>query len=915
MKIGKLLKVALNTKKNLEKIIFFSFSEVYKKWQRKVLNKVLNITLVFVLSAIAAISQPLVVDAFNNSLQRVNLTNLKSNSKLNLSENPSGLFDQGKALYESGQLREAIERWKQVASIYQQQNQLLALSTTFNNLSLAYQGLGEWQLAEKSISQSLQVARSLTPVTKESQREIARALDTSGNLSISTGKTEKALVFWKEAEILYDQTGDEVGKIRNILNQEQALKNQGFYRRSRQILEDLLPKLQSQPDSLLKAIGFSRYGEILKLTGELNLAKQNLDIGWKILDQVEKSASSAIADIRDQQSLILVELANILKSEDNLEGAWQSYSRAVQLASKTNTKLQAQLSLLALEIELENFAAASQVHSAIASNIADLPKNVSNIRALINYGDTTLKLAKLAPQTSQASLRFNAAQVLARAVQQAQDLGDQYSLAYALGSLGSGYEQSQQITEAIALTEKALAIAQSIKAPDIAYRWQWQLGRLYKAKGDTKDAIAAYSESIKTLTQLRSDLAFISANVQFSFRESVEPVYRQFVSLLLQTEQSTVVADEKQKNLTKAQSVIESLQLAELVNFFRADCLNAAQIDINKVDAKAAVIYPIILEDRLEVIVSLPQQPLKHYSTAVPVEEIDLIVSELRNDLRDFSSLDYLENSQRLYNWMIRPIAADLDQDQVKTIVFVLDGSLRNIPMAVLNDGKQFLMEKYSIALTPGLQLVDPKPIAKQKLSALTGGLTDAQQGFSALPSVTLELQEVRNQLPTARVLLDTEFTTSNIEKELATTPVPIIHLATHGNFSSQLVDTFLLTYDGRLNIENLTQLLSAKNRSDTEPIELLILSACQTAVGDKRAALGMAGMAVRAGARSTIASLWSVDDAATSKFMIALYQSLSSRDVTKAESLRFAQQTLIKEEAYNHPYFWAPFVLLGNWL
>ncbi|MDX1919582.1 MAG: tetratricopeptide repeat protein, partial [Candidatus Caenarcaniphilales bacterium] len=265
MKIGKLLKVALNTKKNLEKIIFFSFSEVHKKWQRKVLNKVLNITLVFVLSAIAAISQPLVVDAFNNSLQQVNLTNLKSNSKLNLSENPSGLFDQGKALYESGQLREAVEIWKQVASIYQQQNQLLALSTTLNNLSLAYQGLGEWQLAEKSISQSLQVARSLTPVTKESQREIARALDTSGNLSISTGKTEKALDFWKEAEILYDQTGDEVGKIRNILNQEQAFKNQGFYRRSRQILEDLLPKLQSQPDSLLKAIGFSRYGEILKL--------------------------------------------------------------------------------------------------------------------------------------------------------------------------------------------------------------------------------------------------------------------------------------------------------------------------------------------------------------------------------------------------------------------------------------------------------------------------------------------------------------------------------------------------------------------------------------------------------------------------------------------------------------------------
>jgi CHAT domain-containing protein len=109
--------------------------------------------------------------------------------------------------------------------------------------------------------------------------------------------------------------------------------------------------------------------------------------------------------------------------------------------------------------------------------------------------------------------------------------------------------------------------------------------------------------------------------------------------------------------------------------------------------------------------------------------------------------------------------------------------------------------------------------------------------------------------------------------------------------------------------------LLRSKKRSDTEPVELLILSACQTAVGDKRAALGLAGMAVRAGARSTIASLWSVDDAATSKFMIALYQNLSSANVTKAESLRVAQKILLKDAKYDHPYFWSPFVLLGNWL
>jgi CHAT domain-containing protein len=235
--------------------------------------------------------------------------------------------------------------------------------------------------------------------------------------------------------------------------------------------------------------------------------------------------------------------------------------------------------------------------------------------------------------------------------------------------------------------------------------------------------------------------------------------------------------------------------------------------------------------------------------------------------------------------------------------------------MSVLHDGKQFLVENYSIALTPSLQLLDPKPIAKQKVTALIGGLSEARQGYSALPNVKGELQEINKQVPSSSTFLNASFTKQNLTQTLTSLTFPIIHLATHGNFSSEAENTYLLTYDGKLTIENLYQLLRSNNRSDLEPIELLILSACQTAVGDKRAALGLAGMAVRAGARSTIASLWSVDDEATSKFMIALYQSLSSANVTRAESLRLAQQALLKNAKYDHPFYWSPFVLLGNWL
>ncbi|MBD2176091.1 CHAT domain-containing protein [Pseudanabaena sp. FACHB-1998] len=828
------------------------------------------------------------------------------------------LIEQGKSLYQAGKFLEAVQIFQQAVDFYQQQNDLLSLSISLNNLSLGHQALGQWTQAETAVNRSLQIARSINPQTTFSQAEVARALDTRGSLALLVGQPENAIDFWKEAATLYAQLGNVKAQIRNILNQEQALKSQGFYRRSLQVLEELLPRISSQPNSLVKAIALNYYGEMLSITGDLNLARQNLDSSLQMLQQLPDASN---VENHEQQSNVLLNLANLARSEGRISEARKFYVQAASLTNQDFNRLQSQLNLLSLEIDASRLDKAMDLRSQIANKVIDLPASSSAIRAKINYGQNLLKLTQLASQAEHLSLRTESAKIFADSVKQAESINDQYTLAYALGSLGSVYEQNQQAEEAINLTERAIAISQSISASDIAYRWQWQLGRLLKVKGDIPSAIASYTEALKNLKQLRSDLAFINSNVQFSFRDSVEPVYRQLVGLLLQPDDSSqggAIAQgvgDKQKNLLKAQNAIESLQLAELVNFFRADCLNAAQVDINKVDNTAAVVYPILLEDRLEVIISLPQQPLRHYSNPILPLEVDNVVSELRNDLRDASSLDYLEHSKKLYNWLIRPSENELAQAKVKTIVFVLDGSLRNIPMSALHDGNQFLMEKYSIALTPGLQLIDPKPIPRQKIAALTGGLTEAQQGFSALPSVVRELQEVKNQVPTSTVLLDNSFTKDNLEKALVNTPAPIIHLATHGSFSSQVENTFLLTYDGRLNIESLTKLLLSKRSLDSEPIELLILSACQTAVGDKRAALGMAGMAVRAGARSTIASLWAVDDEATSQFMISLYKSLSTASLTKAESLRLAQLALLKNKSYDHPYYWAPFVLLGNWL
>jgi CHAT domain-containing protein len=234
--------------------------------------------------------------------------------------------------------------------------------------------------------------------------------------------------------------------------------------------------------------------------------------------------------------------------------------------------------------------------------------------------------------------------------------------------------------------------------------------------------------------------------------------------------------------------------------------------------------------------------------------------------------------------------------------------------MAALYDGQKYLIEKYSIALAPGLQLLQPQPLKRQQLKGLLGGLSEARQGFSALPAVALEVNQIESQIP-AQVLLDQTFTSTTLQSQLNSAPFPVIHLATHGRFSSKAEDTFILTWDDRINVKQLDTLLRSREQGDLNPIELLVLSACQTATGDRRAALGLAGLAVRSGARSTLATLWSVNDRSTASLMVEFYRELGQPGVTKAQAVRNAQLTLLKQPQYEHPYYWAPFILLGNWL
>jgi CHAT domain-containing protein len=834
------------------------------------------------------------------------------------------LVEQGRKLYEAERFTEAVAAWQQAISAFKANGDALRQAMTLGNLSLAYQQLGQWTEAEKAIAQSLNILQTAQN-TKERSQILAQALDIKGRLQLAQSKAEDALNTWQQAVDIYAKIGAHNALIRNRINQAQALQALGLYRQAQKTLCESTQLLQNQPNSSLKVTALRSLGNVLRVTGNLEASRQgNLEASpqcyLKTSRQILQQSLEIAYSLPDKQAVadVLLSLGNTARSEQKIPDAIEFYRQAANAATSPTIRIDAQINQLKLLLESEQITAVQALLPQIQTQISDLSPSRTAIYARINFAETLTQLRQNTKTNTPSWVDI--AQLVSSAVQQAKSLQDRRTESYALGVLGSLYEETQQWSDAQNLTQQALFMASAIDAKDIAYRWQWQLGRLLKARGDMKGAVATYEQAVNTLQSLRYDLVAINPEVQFSFREKVEPVYRQLVELLLQPPpyQGGAGGVPSQENLQKARQTIESLQLAELDNFFREACLGPlSQIDqvIDQKDETAAAIYPIILPDRLEVILKLPQKPLLHYATAVPLSQVETTLKQLRQTLTEPDTLAEAKSlSQQVYNCLIKPAATELAQTKVRTLVFVLDGSLRNIPMAALYDGKQYLIEKYSIALTPGLQLVNPKPLQEKQLKAIAAGLTESRPGFSALPNVKREIEEIRSEIPSS-ILLNKEFTSSALQNQINSLPFRVVHLATHGQFSSKAEETFIVAWDDRIYVKQLNNLVRTRDTTRSEAIELLVLSACETATGDNRAALGIAGVAVRAGARSTIASVWNLNDESASELMSKFYQELGNKALTKAEALRRAQLALLQNPKYQRPRYWAPYILLGNWL
>jgi len=864
---------------------------------------------------------------------------LRFNQSLWAQSVPSDLVRQAQIAYQIGEFEQSIKLLTQADQAYQSQDRYLQQAQVLALTSLAQQQIGKWRLAKQNLTKSLTLME-IIPSSKNKTQVLGQIWNTKGHYEFLRGNNTQALAAWEQSQELYDRAQDALGVAGSRLDRAQVLSKMGFYDRACNVAlqaldfreyscQELFPpqvnkiieraKVDTQPwtisalnsvsNSLLlmghleQAIALTKASQVInsnqRLSSSLATTKTQLNFG-----NINKAIATQAKVVEDQDRVTNYAAKAVKYYQQVINSPMPAH-----LGRKY--KISAQLNLLSLYVITKQWLSAQQLVKQIDW------REPENLYAPLKFAQDLQRLKQ-----NQLEIDYSwqdIAEIYLDTIKEAKILGDRRIQSYSLGNLGILYLQQPDLeldNTPQQLLEKALSLGQQIQAAEISYRWQWKLGQIYRQQGRTNMAIASYQASLASLASLRSDLATLSKEIQFDFREQIEPIYRELADLLL-------ASQDNHQNLENARNVIEALQVAELDNYFQDACLIFEPRSIEVIDPQAAVIYTIVLQDRLEVIMAMDNshtnhqdQVYYHHTALVSQTDLESTVRQLRQYITEPDrTLEIQQLSAQIYDWLIKPLGVDLEVRQPKTLVFVLDRILQSIPMSVLYDGQQYLVEKYALALTPGLRLLNPQA-AEQKTVYVGGGVTKSLQvgdrQFSPLNNVKTELTALTQE---NNIILDREFTPLNLLQQINSKSASRIHIATHGQFSSNPNQTFLLMWQKLLTIKQFSQILLKRNQIVTVPIDLLVLSACETASGDLRAALGLAGIAVRSGALSTLATLWQINDESTAVLMKNFYQNLE-RDPHKARALQQAQLQLWQAENkdWQVPAFWSSYILIGNW-
>ncbi|WP_225892774.1 CHAT domain-containing protein [Nostoc sphaeroides] len=871
-------------------------------------------------------------------------------------KNPSVLVEQGIKDYDAGNFQNAVKYWQEALNQYK--NNPSDAAVVNENLARVYQQIGRNKEAIESLSAAMRNYGAVGNIEQvgRMQSELAQVYSNLGQprkaiallcgqlvdkSKISNNQGSQEIKCTPEsAEQIATKHNDKRGKIAALGILGEAYRLIGNYD---QAIQYLHAAQQVSPESdflVLNSLGNAYRNRAQLYELEANSAKEA-----GIVSKEKEFTNKSAADYNQAREYFQNSI-KLAHSQKQPIAEIRGLLNLIQLGSQTN------------EIKVIDDEIFHNAHEDALKILKDLPDSATKV-----YGAIDLAYLQRHSQgtsiftycPTQIVLSDNEAlNLLESSVLTSNKLQDNRLQSYADGALGHFWECHKDMKQALKYTNAAIITAdKNLSAKDSLYLWEWQAGRILDQQNRKEEAIASYQRAFETLEDIRQDILTAERDVQFDFRDVVRPLYRTLARSRLELLEVGAIADKQRaKELSQVVEIIDALKLAELQNYFGNDCilsrLNPKPVGELLEDNSAAFkntgfLSSIILDGKTGILLQLPNQTTKFKwiedlnqegtSKIVSSDRLQKKIAEFRRGLiKGEEEVNYdTTTAAELYDWIIRPFAEDIKPETVKTLVFIQDGFLRSVPMAALYDRqeKKYLIETYAVATTPSLRLTTPKVRDRSTQKALILGLTQKAtidgKAFDALFSVPEEVSAVKSLFPNYTDLIDDNFVPENFKEKLEKTTYPVVHVASHAQFGIIANDTFIVTgKNQKLTINQLENSLQ-NFKSKLDSVELLVLTACETAVGDDRATLGLAGVALQVGVKSAIASLWSVTDTSTSELVKTFYINYRNAGMSIAEALQKAQIRMINAKKlppseginikYDNPVYWAPMIAIGNWL
>ncbi|MHA7838742.1 MAG: CHAT domain-containing protein, partial [bacterium] len=496
---------------------------------------------------------------------------------------------------------------------------------------------------------------------------------------------------------------------------------------------------------------------------------------------------------------------------------------------------------------------------------------------------------------------------------------DQQSLALVAGLFADLYSIEGRWKEVEALLERGWAAAQSNPNGVLTYRLHWIAARAAWRHGDLTRAKKEYGRALSMVATIRS--LVVARRNDIVLPPGVDPdesrlIQRELIELLVWEAEGLPLAS-RSEAWRQVRDRIDQLRITEIREYYRDPCLGIAEreearVGTHEVEPRTAALHLVVLSDRIELLLSRGNR-IDRATTHVPMRSVNENVERFTSALQKPFTSQYRAPGRTLYEWLIAPHEETLAREEIETLVFSATGSLGGLPFGALVSDGGFLIEQFAIVASTGASLSSSLPRTTGRSTVVAAGVVGSDEADSPiLPGVARELEAIRT-LTDATVLIDQDFRVEKFAEIIAREAPSIVHIASHGRLGRGAEASYIETWQGELGFDELSRIIRQRTRS-RDPIDLLVLSACDTATDPSLTDFGLAGVALRSGARGVVGTLWPVDDDATRRLMTGFYRMLREASTSKAIAMREAQISLLSDPDFRHPYHWSGFVFVNDW-